>query len=262
MGAFWTNGDNQRQERRNREAIIGRLQIPAYDVDNADAVTVDVKTIAPNDVVTGETTHYTAGAGIAVAIVHSITLCNNDTGTNQVSVHLVPSGGSRSAGNCIFDDVLQSGETVILEGPWFLDPSDTIRSISAAASAGEVGLRGEVTECTGAIEGVTLAVDDGDALTTSLADYYTCPASGVQHGYVPAVTVCNTSTSARTVTVEIRPSGGSQANQQNVMAQSVPAGATVILSGFALEPGDAVYAKASAASVVGFRVSAVEFATP
>jgi hypothetical protein len=253
------------EKRRNREALPIRLRAPVYDVANGGSVTATVKAVDGDDAVSGETTHYTAGAGIAVAIVYSITLCNNDTVNNQVSVHLVENGGSRTAANRIFSDLLAGGETVVLEGPWFLDPSDTIRSISSTAAANEVGLRAEVLEMSSVVPGVTLIVDDGSALTTSKAAYYTCPASNVQHANAVAITACNTDTASRTVTVEIRPSGGSASDRQNLFNATVNAGETVILGGadapFVLEPGDAVYAMASAGSVVGLRVSAVEYAT-
>lgn len=263
--SLWATNDILKQERLNRGAVIGRLLHPAFDINDAGTVTTTPKAVDGDDAITSETTHYTADAGIAVAIVHKITICNNDTVDNQVSVHLVESGGSRAAANCLFADTVLAGETVELVGPWFLDPSDTIRSISSGASANEVAVRAEVLELATAVPGATLAVDDGSVLTTSKAAYYTCPASGVQHANAVAITFCNTDSSPRTVTVEIRPSGGSAVDRQNIFNGSVAAGETVILGGadapFVLEPGDGVYAMASAGSVVGFRVSPVQYAT-
>lgn len=262
--ALWHDGDSQIEARRNREALPIRLLHPVYDIAAGGTVTTAARPVDGDDVVTGETTHYTAGASLSRAIVHSITLCNNDSVSNQVSVHLVESGGSRSAGNAIFADTLVTGETVTISGPWFLDPSDTIRSISSGASANEVGLRAEVTELSSAVAGATLIVDDGNALTTSKVAYYTCPASLVQHADV-WVTLCNTDASARVATVEIRPSGGSDVDRQHVFNGSMAAGETVIIGGptdaFVLDPGDVVYAKAATGAVVGVRVSAVEYAT-
>lgn len=259
----WAHGDVMDAPRRNREWILGRLQHPVYDVDVNDAISAIVKAIDGDDVITSETTHYTApSSGVTIAIVHRLTIVNNDTGTNQVSLHIVESGGSRTAANRIFSDVLLAGEEVQIEGPFFLDPSDTVRSISAAASANEVALRLEVTELKTQIDGVNLIVDDGNTLTTSLASYYACPGSGVTHALVVAVTVCNTDSTGRTVTIEIRPSGGSTSAKQYVLNRLIFAGETRIIGGFVLEPGDAIYATASANSVVGIRISPVEFEVP
>jgi hypothetical protein len=261
MGALWATNDVLKQERLNRAAIIGRLALPVYDVDDASVVRVAAKPIDGDDIITTETTHFTFGSGITVGILHSLTVTNNHSATLPFEVHLVPNGGSRSAATCVAAmKLLQPGETAIFEGPWFLDPSDTLRSISASATAGQIALRGEVTELTGATAGVTLVVDDGSALSTTLTAYYTCPGSGVTHTTVPALTVTNTDTAARTVTVEIRPSGGSQTDRQNILNQLIPAGETVILDGFVLEPGDAIYAKISSGTTGSVRVSPVEFA--
>lgn len=263
--SLWADGENMRQERRNRESLPIRLLHPAYDIAEGGAVTAAVKAIDGDDVVTGETTHYTAGASLSRAILHSINLVNNDTGYNQASIHIVESGGSRTAANRIWSDSLLPGESVEIAGPWFLDPSDTLRSISSGASANELGLRGEVLELSSAVPGATLIVDDGSALTTSKVAYYTCPASGVQHANVVAITACNTHTASVVTVVEIRPSGGSASDRQNIFNGTLLAGETVIIGSadkpLVLEPGDAVYASAATGAVVGFRVSPVEYAT-
>jgi hypothetical protein len=263
--SLWLDGDNQTEKRRNRESVPIRLLHPVFDIANGGSVTATVKSVDGDDVVSGETTHYTASTGISAAIVYSITLANNQAASRQASVHLIESGGSRTVANRIFSDSLAAGETVVLQGPWFLDPSDTIRSISSDAAANEVGLRAEVLELASAVSGVTFKVIDGVALTTSIASQYACPSSNVQHADVVAITLCNTDSSARTATVEIRPSGGSQTDRQNVMAQSLFAGESVIAFGvdqaIVLEPSDAVYAKASTGAVVSCRVTVVEYAT-
>jgi hypothetical protein len=261
MGALWATNDVLKQERLNRTAIIGRLTVPVYDVDDGGTVRVAPKSIDGDDIVTTETTHFTFGSGITVGILHSVTVTNNHSAVLPLEVHLVPNGGSRSAGTLIAPTkLLQPGETVVFEGPWFADPSDTIRSISASATAGQIALRGEVTELTGTTPGVALIVVDGSALSTTLTAYYMCPGSGVTHTTIPALTVTNSDSVTRTVTVEVRPSGGGQADRQNILNLPIPAGEGAILDGFVLEPGDAIYAKISSGTSGSIRVSPVEFA--
>lgn len=263
--ALWTDGDNMTPKRRNRESLPIRLLTPVFDINQGGTVTASAKPVDGDDIVTSETTHYTVGASVTVAIVHSLTITNTDTVTNQASVHLIPSGGSRQVANTIWDGDLPAGDTVVIRGPWFLDPSDTIRSISSGASANEVALRAEVIEFTGHPDGGTCIVDDGDALTVSDATYYTCPASNVQHAHLVAITICNTDSSARTVEVAIIPSGQTVSGRYRVFAGTVQAGETIVLGEpdqpYVLEPGDFVQAKASAGSVVGFRITPVEYAT-
>lgn len=263
--ALWHDGDDQTEKRRNRESAPLRLVHPAFDIIQGGTVTVTPTPIDGDDVVTGETTHFTAGASAAFVVVHSLTLCNSSGSTRQVSLHLVPSAGSRTAANAIFDDNVTAGETVTLEGPWFLSASQTIRSISADASAGDVALTGAVSVYASVVPGVTHTVDNGDALTTGMVAYYTAPASLVQQVAVVAITACNTDSSARTVTVELRPNGGSTTSRQYLFSGAVSAGETVILGSvtqpYLLDPGDAIYALASTGSVVGFRVTPVEYAT-
>ena len=265
MGTLWSADDNMTASRRNREAIIGRLLLPAYDVNEAGTTTWAVKAVDGDDIVSVETTHYTAGAGLNKAVLHYVTLTNNSGSDRNAQVHIVENGGSRSAANAIHGKTggvtIFAGETITLEGPWFLDPSDTLRSISSDAAANEVALAAVVSEAADALTGVALVVKDGVALTATLVSQYVCPGSGVEHAEVLAVTVCNTDSADRTVTVEVRPSGGSQSDKQNRLAESVVSGESLIFGGISLEPGDAIFAKASVASVVSFRVSPVEFAT-
>lgn len=257
--AGFAHADPLYAERLNKLWILGRLTHPVFDHDVDKAVSATVVAIQGDDVLSsGETTHYTAGD---LAIVHRLTLTNNHSARNQVSLHIIESGGSRGVSNCIFDDNLYPGETMVLDGPWFLDTGDTIRSISAAATANQVGLRGEAIELSTALDFVGLNVTDGVTLTTSLASIYTCPGSNVADSLVVALTICNTDTAKRLVTVEIRPSGGSQADRQNILARTFFAGESYIIGGFTLKPGDVVYAKASANSVVSMRPTVVEFSS-
>lgn len=261
----WTDGDNMTDKRRNREWIATRLLTPTYDINSGGTVTAAAKPVDGVAVTTGEATHYTASASCTVAVVQAIRITNNDTSDNQVSVHLIPNGGSRQVANRIVSDTLTASDSLTLRGPWFVDPSDTLRSISSGATGTDVALRAEVLELTGMPAGTTLIVDDGDALTNAYATYYTCPASNVQHSNVVAITICNTDSSDRVVNVQVIPSGQSASDARMVFADTVWAGETVIVGGaddpIVLEPGDFIQAKAATGSVVSLRVTALELAT-
>lgn len=263
--AGWIDEDSQTEKRLNRQWVPIRVGAPAYDVAQGGSVTADVKSVDGDDVVTSETTHLTVGASVTVAILHSVTLTNG-TAARNAQVHIVPNGGSRLTANAVFSGTLYAGESVTIRGPWFLDPLDTLRSISSNASADEVALRGELTELSsGAPPGTALIVDDGDVLTTSPVAYYTCPSTNVQHANVVAITCANASGIDQSLYVAIVPSGQSDAGRRRVFSGTIYTGETIVIGGpespFVLEPGDAVYANCGQNSAVGFRVSAVEYAT-
>jgi len=263
--AGWATGDNHTEKRRNREWGPLRLLMPVFDIANGGSVTASAAPADGNYVTTGEATHYTAGSGISVSVIKNITITNHEAGSNTARVHLVPNGGSRQAANAIYFGTLYLKETVSLSGPFFIDPSDTVRSISSDASGTDLSLRIDYEEWTGHPAGVTCIVDDGDALTTSFATYYTCPASNVQHSNA-IVLACNTHTAAVDVEIAVIPSGQAQANRYNIFTGSLRAGDTLfmgdVLEPFILEPGDFIQAKASTGAVVAFRVTPVEYATP
>jgi hypothetical protein len=60
MSTLWATNDILRQERLNRAAIIGRLQLPMYDVDDALAVQVTALPLDGVALASSTTTYYTA----------------------------------------------------------------------------------------------------------------------------------------------------------------------------------------------------------
>jgi len=197
-------------------------------------------------------TLYTA-AGVTVNVVARLTL-TNVTGTARTCfVAICPSGSGATTATYIFYDTIQPGETVVLEGPWFLDFGDTVRALAAAASA--IAVRLEGSELEAQPDGFTLRVLDGVALTTAYVTQYT--AAGVR-AFVPAIVLTNIDTSARSVYVAAVPSGGAASAASAIFYGSLAAGESVILPGPVMQPGDFLSAQASAASVVAMRVTAVE----
>lgn len=250
MATGWATSDTITESRLNRTDWLGYF----------GAVPVDTGvTRTPVDCIkltTSLVTMYTSPAGAGKkSIIETITLCNTD-GTDRVTeVHIVESGGSAAAGNQIFKDTIKAGETVILDGPWLLDPSDFIQAKAAAADV--VIFRAEAAECAADPAGLTLFVDDGAALTTGAVTYYTATGDA----FVLAVTICNTSGSDDAVTVYIIQSGGTASDDETVFADTVKAGETVILGGkWHLQDGDFIQALGATGAVHGFRVTAVEFA--
>ena len=255
---LWDTGDTVTEHRSNRQAIVSRLLLPMYDTDNSAVVSVAAKAIDGDSVTTSERTHYTVPSG-KIGLVHRISLCNSDSVSNQASVHLIANGGSRTVANRIWTDNLLPRESIILDGPFFMASLDTIRSISAAAAADEVGLRAEVLEFDGHPGGLTLVVDQGDALTASNATYYTSPGSGNNRAIVLAATICNTDTSQRSVDLYVIESGGSAAGRKLIFNDLLEPSQTVIIPGpFLLEPGDFIQSKASVTSVVSLRLTVLE----
>lgn len=255
----WAHADTMHARRRNREWILGRLVHPVFDHDEANDVTATAVTIQGDDIIGSLTTHFTATG--AVAVIHRLHLTNNDTSENHAAVYLVPSAGSAGVASVIYFDRLFPGQSVTLEGPWFIEAGDTLQSISTTAGAGEVALRGEGLELDSVVPFVGLGVVDGVALTNSLSSIYAAPSSDVADALVAAVTVCNSNVVPHVVTIEIRPNGGSQQARQNVLRQSLLSGETVIVGGFTLKPGDTIYAMADTGGVVSCRPTPVEFSS-
>ena len=256
-------GDVLLAARLNRSAILGRLLgLPAYDVNDDADVTWEEKAVDGDDIVSSQTIHYTVpGSDVLLTVVHQITIANTHTADRNMAVHLVPSGGSRAAANQILAGTIYAGETVQVQGPFFLEPGDSIRSISSDAAAGNVALRAEIAEVSDSVEGVGLVVDDGVTLTTSFVNQYACPSSGVQHATVLSIIICNSGSADRTVEIEIRPSGGSATTRQQIVHESVPDGLSLGIGGFTLEPGDSIRAKASGTGC-SIRITPVTFTTP
>lgn len=101
---------------------------------------------------------------------------------------------------------------------------------------------------------------DGTQLATTSSTLYTSPALTTTR--IDDVTVCNTSTTAKTVTVYVVESGGSVGNATTVVkTKTVGASETITLSdltGFVLETGDTLRALASAATSVSIQGSGTQ----
>ena len=207
-----------------------------------------------DDIVSSNTTHYTAPSGIAAAIVRKITVTNTHTAARTARVYL---GTTSSLATEILHAEVLPGDTIRLAGPFMLAAGQQIRSASPNATANQVGLRAEVSELASAISGVTIRTLAGAALTTSQATRYTCPANRTTQVYT--MTVCNVNAASRDVEIEIRPSGGSAQNRQRILSGPVLGGDTVILHGVTMKAGDTVRGRASAGSSVSLRLSVVEW---
>lgn len=261
--SLWAANDPLTRQRLNRGEIIGRLMMPFYDVDSAGTTTVAAIAVDGDDIITSATTHYTVpSSGVVVAVLQRVTVCNASATARACSIHLVESGGSRTVSNRIWSDTVPAGLTIVIEGPFFMSPSDTLQSIGTGMSADDIGLRAEALEFTTQPSGMTLAhattngtAVEGAAMTGSSATYYTAPTS--KKTVIPCIVLCNTDTSAVTVTVNIIESGGSVAGKKKILGQSIKAGGSLILAGpFALDAGDTIRGLASTA--VSIRVTAVE----
>jgi hypothetical protein len=130
-------------------------------------------------------------------------------------------------------------------------------SISSDASADDVALRAEALILTAEPDGLNLGADTQGA-TTSLGQFYQCPTSGVRHA-IASVILTNADSVKRQVRAQVVPSGGGADEAQNVINRQLFAGESVAIEWLNLEPGDSVYIRAAANSVVGAYISVVEF---
>jgi hypothetical protein len=143
----------------------------------------------------------------------------------------------------------------------------TLRTISLTTNANEVVIGGVAIEFSSVIEGVEIMPPIFATLTTSLVQQYICPATSpalvaVAHAWV---TIVNTDSVTRTATVELRPSGQSTAARYTILKRELQAFETIDLGGpddpLVLQPGDAIYASATASSVVSMRTTAIEYSS-
>src|SRR3954464_10746920 len=120
MSTLWATNDILPAERLNRAAIIGRLQAPLYDVDDALAVTVTpVKAGVTLGTSIGDV--YAVGAGIGAFVVTSITITNTDTVARTASLYLIePTQTAASVARTIFNDSLYPGQGITIRVPYFL----------------------------------------------------------------------------------------------------------------------------------------------
>jgi hypothetical protein len=98
----------------------------------------------------------------------------------------------------------------------------------------------------------------GTLLTNSLATYYTVPGSTT--ATITGITLCNTDSAARTVTLHLVASGGSADDGNTLLdAISLNAGETIIDdTRRAMNAGDFIRAVASVTNVVSIRVDGAE----
>ena len=236
------------------DAIISKLLAPVYTTDGTPEFAP--KPIDGDDIRTSETTHYVVTTGKHRGIIHTALLCNTSTSDRAVEVHIVPSGGSRAARTAIFDDTIFAGETVDIGGPFFLESSDSLRSIGISY-LNEVALLATVSEVSAEIEGVGLIVTDGITAAAAAAAIYTCPAN--MHAYLANMIQTNTHATATSIYVEVRPSGGSQQSRQRIVSTSLVQGEQIAADGVLLDAGDKIYVHASAASRIAVRPSIIEY---
>ena len=239
------------------DAIISKLIAPVYTTDGTPVFTP--KPIDGDDIRTSETTHYVVTTGQHRGIIHSVLLCNTSASDRAVEVHLVPSGSSRSSSTVIFKDTIFAGETVEIGGPFFLDSSDSLRSIGVSY-LNEVAVLATVSEVSAEIDGVGLIATDGITAAGAAAALYTCPAS--MHAYLANLVLTNTHGTATSIYVEVRPSGGSQQSRQRIVSTSLVQGEQLAVSGVLLDAGDKIYVHASAASRIAVRPSIIEYEAP
>ncbi len=218
----------------------------------ADPALATPKPVDGSYITTAAATIYTVPAS-TIAIVNSITLFNADTVTNDAQIAIVASGNAVNVAASIAGGGLAPTQTTILSGPWFLEAGDFISGVSASATGTDLSVRVDLAEMTAQLTGATLLFDDGDALTASLATYFTATALTTLY----ALTIYNSDTVDRVVTVEIIQSGGSAGNNKTIFGSAVGPKQTVIVAGpFIFETGDFLQAKAASASVVSLRLTA------
>lgn len=266
MASLWLTGDTQFARRRNREAILGRLQVPLFDVNQAGTHTVNPKSIRhvgllPTSAAVVYTAPATAGS---VVVLHSITITNVSATPRQAVLFLVAPAGSANNPSTIFGDDLAAGETVTLRGPWFLAPSASIRAQAAATLA--IAFNAQALEFDSQPSGQTLKVVEGVLMdTTGVIPYFApAPSASFVHAVVLAITICNLDSSSRLVTIYDCPDGGSIQDDHVIFKADVAAKETVILDTplillpLVIGGGAHIVGKASVTDVVSMRLTVIE----
>ena len=257
MSTLFLTGDTLKQNRLNRSIVLGRvLGLPMYDDDNASSITVAAIPVDGVAIASSSTTYYTAPSTAgSIAEILTITLCNTDSVARAVDINIVENGGSVGVSTAIWRDTLQPGEEVIVSGPWFLGPSDTLRATAAAASV--VSLRAEVLEFGAQPGGLNFKVINGASLGTSVSTYYTM--SGFTQAILLAASLCNTDTVSRTPELHVIHNGDTAAVKNRIWSEAIVTKGSAIIQPFAiLKTSDFIQAKASSASVVGLRLTVLE----
>ena len=217
---------------------------------------ITLKPIDGDDIVTSETTHYTCPNGANRASVSGITVCNTSSSDRKIEIHIVPSGSNRSISTTIFEDTIFAGEIIVVDGPFFLQSGDTIRSIGVGMSANQIGMRATVAEFPALVGAVLLRIN-GSTVGTSQATIYTCPNS--KKAIVVNLVVLNAhDSSSRNAEIEIRPSSGSAQARQRIISGAVAPGEQLSIDNLLLKAGDSIHSKGSASNSIIVRPSIVE----
>lgn len=257
MATLWGSQDRQWKERRNREAIIGRLLYPVYEVDNTLATTL-TPVVARVALAAAIGDVWSVHAGIYAALVQTITIVNTDTVSRTPLIYMIEPGQSAaSVARTIWADPLVPGERVSIRVPFFMAAGAVIRGLGSAASV--ISVRVDALTFATQPAGLNLKIIEGAALGTTTATYYTCPSTGVAHAVLLASILCNTDTVQRTPEINLVPSGGGVAVSNQVWKDSMQPSEGVFLDEpLIILPGATVQAKASVAAVVAARFTVLE----
>lgn len=95
--------------------------------------------VAGSALTTSWATYYTVPTSVITATTKQIILCNTDTVSRTAFVAVVPTGGSQSAANTIFNGVsLQAGETKIFGLTDVMPTSYFIQAKAGEAGGGDL----------------------------------------------------------------------------------------------------------------------------
>lgn len=253
--ALWLFDEEQSEPRRNREAIIGRMRLPVYDIQQGGAVTVDPKRVQTVLPLAATPLHVIVGFR---TIVHSIELFNSDAVSRIVSLYLVNAAGAAGAANQVWAESLYPGERVVLTAPWMMAVGDTIVGNADANSV--VSCNIDMTAFDAHPVGVTMLRIGGALIPNAAADYYTVPGAGVKHALLVSLTVCNPSGAAVVPTISRAPAGAVTLSHR-ILGESVDSKQTLIDDvPLVLIPGDRINMVASVNNVASLRATVLEFA--
>lgn len=243
--------------RLNRAWIIGRSNIPMFDVDVNDALSVTPRSIAGTVLTTSAAALYTVpGSGVTVTQIHSITVTNFSVTARKVNIYL---GSSAVVATQIWGDTLQPGESAIIEGPWYLSAGQTLQASAEANTS--IALTGELLEYKTQPASLTLKVINGVTLGTGASVLYSTPSSGVRQAVVLAITLFNSHTANLTPTIYRVPSGNSESTARVIFNSSMFTKESAVFGGpFTLGANDFISGLAGTAGLVSARLTVIEAA--
>lgn len=255
MGTLWTTGDTQKQERRNREAILGRLFTPLYDVNEASTVTL-TPVVASAQLQTSIGDIWAVPAGIAAALVTGVLITNTDSVARTPLIYFIePGQTAASVARSIWLNPVQPGESVSIRVPLILAASAVIRGLCATADV--ISVRVNALTFADQPGGLTLKVIEGIALTNALVTEYTCPA--IQQAILLSAVLCNTDSSAHTPELYVVPNAGAAAVSNQIWNGPVVAQESVFMDDYhSMAAGDFIRAKADTGALVSARFSILE----